>query len=217
MHYLVEIGSLYQCSTRGTRQLHRPRDGSYKIQGVTETAADLMLRNPKTLRGDASVAEVREQLANPKVQMGLLADGPAFRGAVTAVPDEAASREPALGYADDKPETIPPDAPADEAFQRAAASPNRRVIVLDAREPLFLHCADDLSVAEKARRSGSLTRVNKTRPGLASMPAITRSIWLRVRIMLQTCSIACAPSNCTRQARATECTVSPVESETRWR
>ena len=27
----------------------------------------------------------------------------------------------------------------------------------------------------------------------------------------------CASSNCTRQARATECTVSPVESETRWR
>ena len=41
-------------------------------------AADLMLRNPKTLGPAASVAEVREQLANPKVQMVLLADGRAF-------------------------------------------------------------------------------------------------------------------------------------------
>jgi len=90
-----------------------------------------MLRNPKTLRGDASVAEVREQLANPKVQMVLLADGRAFRGAVTAVPEEAAPRELALDYVEDNPETIPADASADEAFARAAASPNRRVIVVD--------------------------------------------------------------------------------------
>ena len=90
-----------------------------------------MLRNPKTLRGDASVAEVREQLANPKVQMVILADGRAFRGAVTAVPDEAAPREPALDYVEGDPETIPANAPAEEAFERAAASPNRRLIVLD--------------------------------------------------------------------------------------
>ena len=44
---------------------------------------------------------------------------------------------------------------------------------------------------------------------------MTRSIWLRVRTMLQTCSTASAPSNCTRQARATECTVSPVRVRTR--
>jgi len=92
------------------------------------SAADLMLREPKTLAGDASVAEVREQLANPKVQLVLLADGRAFKGAVTALPAEA---EPALAYADRDPETIPPDASDDDAFARATASPNRRVIVLD--------------------------------------------------------------------------------------
>src|SRR4029077_15293667 len=68
-----------------------------------------------------------------------------------------------------------------------------------------------------SERSGSLTKVKRTTPGLASTPAMTRSTWLRVRTMLQTCSTASAPSNCTRQARATECTVSPVESDTRWR
>ena len=95
------------------------------------SAADLMLREPKTLAGDASVAEVREQLANPKVQLVLLADGRAFKGAVTALPAEAEPTEPALAYADRDPETIPPDASDDDAFARATASPNRRVIVLD--------------------------------------------------------------------------------------
>jgi hypothetical protein len=36
-----------------------------------------------------------------------------------------------LAYADDDVEVISPNASADEAFERAAASPNRRVIVLD--------------------------------------------------------------------------------------
>ena len=95
------------------------------------SVADLMLREPKTLAADASVAEVREQLANPKVQLVLLADGRSFKGAVTALPEEAAATEPALAYVDEQPETIAPDASDDEAFERATASPNRRVIVLD--------------------------------------------------------------------------------------
>jgi CBS domain-containing protein len=101
------------------------------------TAADLMLREPKTLAGDASVAEVREQLANPKVQMVLLADGRTFKGAVTELPDEAAPSESAIAYRDESPETIVPDASADEAFARADASPNRRVIVLDDEDNLL--------------------------------------------------------------------------------
>jgi CBS domain-containing protein len=100
-------------------------------------AAELMLRNPKTLAGDASVAEVRDQLANPKVQMVLLADGDTFRGAITTLPDDAAPTERGLDYADEDPETISPDASAGEAFERASASPNRRVIVLDGEENLL--------------------------------------------------------------------------------
>jgi CBS domain-containing protein len=94
-------------------------------------AADLMVGDPKTLDADASVAEVRDQLANPKVQLVLLTDGRAFRGAITRLPAEAAPTDPALAYADPEAETISPHASADEAFERAAASPNRRVIVLD--------------------------------------------------------------------------------------
>jgi CBS domain-containing protein len=108
-----------------------------RIQGVTGSAADLMLRNPKTLAGNASVGEVRNQLANPKVQMVLLADGHAFRGAVTAIPADAAPADLALDYAVNEPETLPPDASADEAFERTAASHHRRVIVLDGDDNLL--------------------------------------------------------------------------------
>jgi CBS-domain-containing membrane protein len=100
-------------------------------------AADLMLRDPKTLSGDASVGEVRELLANPKVQMVLLADGRAFKGAVTHVPADASPRDRALAYVDSDAATISPDASADEAFERASASPSRRVIVLDEDDNLL--------------------------------------------------------------------------------
>jgi CBS-domain-containing membrane protein len=102
-----------------------------------QVAADLMLREPKTLAADASVAAVREQLANPKVQLVLIADGHVFKGAVSRLPDEAAPTEPALPYADPTPATIRPEASAEEAFERASASPNRRTVVLDEHENLL--------------------------------------------------------------------------------
>jgi len=102
-----------------------------------------MLRNPKTLAADATVAEVREQLDNPKVQMVLLTDGEAFKGAVTALPAEAAPTDVALLYSDESPDTVGPEASAEEAFERASASPTRRVLVLDEDKNLLgLLCLD---------------------------------------------------------------------------
>jgi hypothetical protein len=116
--------------------------------GEAEVAADLMLRRPKTLPGDASVALVRAQLANPKVQMVLLADGEQFVGAVTSIPAAADSHEPAADYADSQPDTIDPMVPAREAFERAVASPYRRVIVLDGtRRLLGLLCLNPTRTA----------------------------------------------------------------------
>lgn len=100
-------------------------------------AADLMLREPKTLTAEASVGEVRELLANPRVQMVLLVDGPTFRGAVTQIPAAASPRDRAVNYVDADAEIISPQASDDEAFERAAASPNRRVIVLDEDDNLL--------------------------------------------------------------------------------
>jgi CBS domain-containing protein len=96
-----------------------------------QVAADLMLREPKTLAGDVSVADVRAVLSNPKVQMVLLADGTRFVGAVTEIPADASDDEEAVAYADASPETIAPTATADEAWAQALDSPHRRVIVLD--------------------------------------------------------------------------------------
>ena len=101
------------------------------------SVADLMLRDPKTLTAEASVAEVRQLLANPKVQMILLVEGQAFKGAVTHIPAEASPRDRAVNYVDADAEFISPAASDDEAFERAAASPNRRVIVLDENDNLL--------------------------------------------------------------------------------
>ena len=62
--------------------------------------------------------------------MVLLADGPAFKGAVTASRGRGWPRDLALAYADASADPISPDAGA-EAFDRTAGSPTRRVIVLD--------------------------------------------------------------------------------------
>src|SRR5581483_2902118 len=102
-----------------------------RATGEARVAADLMLRDPKTLPGGASVAEVRAQLANPKVQMVLLAERGRLLGAVTALPADAGADEAALDDAETDPETTSPDTPAAAAFDQAAASRHRRVIVVD--------------------------------------------------------------------------------------
>jgi CBS domain-containing protein len=106
-----------------------------------QVAADHMLREPKTLPGSATVADVRAVLANPKVRMVLLADGPTFRAAISEVPDTALASESALAYAEPSPETIGPTESATVAFERATAAAHRRVIVLgDRGELLGLLC-----------------------------------------------------------------------------
>jgi CBS domain-containing protein len=105
--------------------------------GDARLAEDLMLRDPKTLPADATVAEVRAQLASPKVQMVVLADGELFAGALVALPDTAAADERAIDYAEPNPPTIAPDASATSAFEQTAASPNRRVLVVDEERRLL--------------------------------------------------------------------------------
>lgn len=92
------------------------------------SVADVMLSRPKTVPPTATVAEVRELLANPSVQMVLIADGDRFCGAVTELP--AGAEGLALDHADTQPDSLPPTATAEEAFARTAAHPNRRVVVL---------------------------------------------------------------------------------------
>jgi hypothetical protein len=108
------------------------------------TVADVMLRRPKTLPSAATVGEVRAVLGNPSVQMVLLADGPRFRGAITAIPDDAPDEQDALRFADQRPESLRAGEPAQTAFDVTAKNPHRRVIVLgDEDELVGLVCLNE--------------------------------------------------------------------------
>jgi CBS-domain-containing membrane protein len=105
------------------------------LQGLT--AGDVMLPTPKTLRPDVSVQRAREALADEHVQMLLIADGTEFRGAITAIPDDADPLEPALRHVDQAAETTGPTEPAEAAFEQAKKNPYRRVVVLDQNRTLL--------------------------------------------------------------------------------
>ncbi|HEV2591047.1 MAG TPA: CBS domain-containing protein [Gaiellaceae bacterium] len=94
------------------------------------TVADVMLAEPKTLSGSASVGEVRAMLENPSVQMVLLADDGRFRGSVTAIPAGASDQDPAVQFADPSPRSLAAGEPAQTAFDVTSAEPHRRAVVL---------------------------------------------------------------------------------------
>jgi CBS domain-containing protein len=98
--------------------------------------ADVMLRSPKTLAAYAPIAEVRRLLENPSVQMVLLVHGERLAGVITEVPDDAPDGAQAVDYAELEPETIGPAESASIAFKRTSASPNRRLVVVDAQGSL---------------------------------------------------------------------------------
>lgn len=109
--------------------------------GVSSTVADVMLRTPKTLPGDASAGEVRGLLENPSVQLVLLADDGVFRGAVSEVPGDAPADAAAREFALSELPTIAVDDTAEAAFERASLEPLRRLVVLgDGDELLGLVC-----------------------------------------------------------------------------
>jgi CBS domain-containing protein len=113
-----------------------------KTEGLM--VSDVMLRHPKTLPGGASVGEVRVLLERPSVQMVLLADDGAFRGAIAELPDDAVDDQPALRFADTSPTSLRPDDDATTAFTVTEAHPHRRVVVLDEGNALVgLVCLDE--------------------------------------------------------------------------
>jgi len=109
-----------------------------------QVVADVMLGNPKTLDADARVSEVRPLLARPSVQIVLLVEGPRLAGVITDLPPDAADEDPALDFAEARPDTIGPDESASTALDRTAAAPHRRLVVVDDRQHLLgLLCLDE--------------------------------------------------------------------------
>jgi predicted transcriptional regulator len=94
--------------------------------------ADVMVRRPKTLPADASVAELREHFTNPRVRTALLADEGRFEGAVAPeeLPETADASEPARAYARRDVPAVGPDATMAEALAQMDSREDHRLIVL---------------------------------------------------------------------------------------
>jgi CBS domain-containing protein len=97
------------------------------------TVGEVMIAKPKTLPGNALVADVRRAFENPSVRTVLLADDGIFRGAIERdlLPSEAAVDEPASRYVERDPMTTTPTVPIVEAIELLDARPEPRLIVLD--------------------------------------------------------------------------------------
>jgi CBS domain-containing protein len=104
------------------------------------TVADVMLREPKTLAADATVAEARQALATQSTHMLLLVDDDRFRGAVTAIPADADPDEPALAFVDASAPLVTEDTPVSEALARLDQRPSGRLVVLDGDRLAGLVC-----------------------------------------------------------------------------
>ena len=105
---------------------------------------DVMVKRPKTLPADATVADLRRQFENPRVQTALLADEGRFVGAIapTELPDGADDAEPARVYARDDTPTLPPEATMAEALALLDERGDFRLIVLDGGTLSGLLCLD---------------------------------------------------------------------------
>ena len=102
--------------------------------------SDVMLRHPKTLTADATVADARKALENQSTHMLLLVDGARFRGALTAIPADAGPDEPAVGYVDPSPQVVTEDMPVSDALARLEHRSSGRLVVLDGELLVGLVC-----------------------------------------------------------------------------
>ena len=105
---------------------------------------DVMVHRPKTLPADATVADLRRQFENPRVQTALLADGGRFAGAIAPaeLPDTADDTEPAKAYARIDIPTLPPEATMGEAIALLEARGDFRLVVLEGDTLAGLLCLD---------------------------------------------------------------------------
>jgi len=104
------------------------------------TVSDVMLRRPKTLPADVTVADARAALERASVKMLLLVDGRRFRGAVTAIRDDASPQDAAVGYIDGSAPVVSEGTPLSEALERLEHRPNGRLVVVDGDDLVGLVC-----------------------------------------------------------------------------
>ena len=97
------------------------------------TVGDVMIQQPKTLPGDALVADVRRMFERPSIRSVLLADGERFRGVVErdGVPAEAPDEAPAAGFVEADTLIATPAMPMREAVPLLEGRAEPRLVVLD--------------------------------------------------------------------------------------
>jgi predicted transcriptional regulator len=120
-------------------------DTMARDEAARRLVRDVMVSRPKTLPADASVAALRAQFANPKVQTALLSDGGRFAGAIAPdelpadAPDDGAARD----YARTDLPTMAPDATMADALDLMDRRGDHRLIVLgDDATLMGLLCLD---------------------------------------------------------------------------
>ena len=118
----------------------RNYDPRVAIAQPEPTVADVMLRKPKTLPADVTVADARSAFENQSVQMLLLVDGDRFRGAVTAIPADAGPNEPVVDFVDLSAPVVSEDMSVSDALARLEHRRSGRLVVLDGEELVGLVC-----------------------------------------------------------------------------
>jgi CBS-domain-containing membrane protein len=107
---------------------------------------DVMVRRPKTMAADSTVADLRAHFENPRVRTALLADDGRFAGAIAPeeLPDSAGGAEPARAYAAADVRTVGPDVPMADALALMERRGDHRLVVLadDGETLVGLLCLD---------------------------------------------------------------------------
>lgn len=100
---------------------------------ATQLVRDVMLRNPKTLRGDATVNDARAMFADPKVVSAIVADGTVFVGLLNRsdMPSLLAGDSPIRTFARRTVPTITPGQPVTEAVGILDDRGLARLVVLE--------------------------------------------------------------------------------------
>jgi CBS domain-containing protein len=104
---------------------------------------DVMLREPRTVAPDTTVAEAREAFENPRVRLLLVARGDAFLGAVTreTIGDELAGGVTLDALAKDDGAIVAPADPVDRAVELLELKQTDRLpVVTDDRTLVGLVC-----------------------------------------------------------------------------
>ena len=104
--------------------------------------ADVMLRGPRTVAPETTVAEARAQFDNPRVRLLLVAEGERYLGAVTreSLPGDAPDDAPLGPIADGSALRIAPGEPVQRALDEIETRGLDRIPVVDGDELVGLIC-----------------------------------------------------------------------------